>query len=168
MPSTNKIPHIVIGGLILFFLLRFLGLIQFGFFDFSIYLMIVGGFGFSIFYIGRIRPILLFISSVIFLMGIFMLILNSFVFTNESLAYFPASLFILGAGFLIIYIDNEIKKRFAYAAVVFFILSAVIFFLNRNFTPADFFSSLFTLLLDQWLIFSLIILLLFTFLANRK
>ncbi|MHC1739282.1 MAG: hypothetical protein AB9882_14850 [Ignavibacteriaceae bacterium] len=168
MPSTIKTPHIVIGGLILFFLLRFLGMIEFGFYDFTIFLMIISGFGFSIFFIGRTRPILLFISSLVFLLGIFQLILNSFVFTNESSVYFPVSLFTLGTGFLIIYIDNETKKGFAYAAAFFLFLSFVIFLLNRNFTPGDFFNSLFILLLDQWLVFILILLLLFTFLAKRK
>lgn len=168
MPSTIKLPHIIIGGLILFFLLRFLGIIEFGFYDFSIYLMIIGGFGSSIFYIDRHRPILLFISSLIFLTGIFLLILNSFVFTNESSAYFPVSLFILGSVFLILYIDNQMKKGFAYAAAVFILSGVVVFFLNRKFTPHHFFESLFTLLIDQWFIFILIILILFTFLAGRK
>ena len=168
MPLTVKTPHIVIGGLILFFLLRFLGLIDFSFYDFAIFLMIIGGFGFSIFLIGHNRPILLFISSFVFLGGIFQLILNSFVFSNESSVYFPVTLFTFGAGFLIVYLDNREKKGLAFASAFFLLFSFVIFLLNRDFTPGNFVSSLFTLLLDQWLIFILLLLLLFTFLAKRK
>jgi len=168
MHITNKLPHLIIGGLILIFLLRLLGLVGFGFYEFLIYSMIIGGFGFSVFTIGRNLPTFLFLYSLIFLTGIVMLIFNSFIFTNESSAFIPATLFIFGGCFIVLFIDNNQKKLFAYTSFALVTISFILILFIRRFSLVDLSNSFLTLIIEQWLIFALISILLIFLLANRK
>ena len=78
MTYSNKLPHIIIGAFILFFLLRLTGLISLSVFDLLIYIQIIGGFGFSLFFIGKGKPLFLFFSAFFFLTGITFFLFESF------------------------------------------------------------------------------------------
>ncbi|MDY0080345.1 MAG: hypothetical protein GX452_05520 [Ignavibacteriales bacterium] len=156
MTYSNKLPHIIIGAFILFFLLRLTGLISLSVFDLLIYIQIIGGFGFSLFFIGKGKPLFLFFSAFFFLTGITFFLFESFIFTSESKAFLPAVLFILGSGFLILFADNSQKRWYLLISFLLICTSLIILIIYRAVSLPAILFSFWMLLSEQWVIFILI------------
>jgi hypothetical protein len=73
---------------------------------------------------GRNQSVILFFGSSLFLTGLLLFLLSNFDFTSSREIVFPAILFILGIDFLMLFLDNTIRKSYL-AISVTAILSAI-------------------------------------------
>ena len=70
---------------------------------------------------GSNKKLNLFFGTVVFLSGIILFVINNFDFYNLSGILFPSVFFIIGIGFLMLFIDNPSDKRIITVAIIFLI-----------------------------------------------
>lgn len=146
------ISLIIIG---IFFLLRFFEIINTPFTEITSYVFIFYGlttvyFSFGTGYRGR-----LFFASFIFLSGIMMFVINYYEILNPSSAIFASILFITGAGFLILFVDNTSEKTFLYSGFFMLVISYLSISFLKDFIIVQTANNLSFLVLDYWPVFVL-------------
>lgn len=144
---------IIIG---IFFLLRFFEIINTPFTLIASYVFIFYGiadvyFSFGTGYRGR-----LFFASIIFLSGIMMFVINNYEILYPSSAIFPSILFITGAGFLILFIDNMNEKIFLYSGIFLTLISLLSITFLKDSAIIQTANNISMLVLDYWPVFVLL------------
>ena len=128
---------------------------------FIFYGIISAYFSFNTGYRGR-----LFFSSAIFLSGVLLFVINNFEIFDKSSLIFTAILFIIGASFIILFIDNTNERLFLYSGMALLILSysSAVFYNNLQIIKTA--NSLAELLMEYWPV--LLLLFGINILLNRK
>ncbi|MEI7812188.1 MAG: hypothetical protein WCJ01_07155 [Ignavibacteria bacterium] len=80
----------------------------------------------------------LFLGTAIFLTGIVLFVTQHFSIIQPGMLVFPSVLFILGAGFLMLFINNRLNIVFLSASLILIASSILSMFLVRRFTIFDF------------------------------
>jgi len=132
----------------------------------SAWLLMIYGFASVLVSLGSQRKGYLFISTVIFLVGIVLYISNQYMFLNPKALIFPSSLFIIGSAFLMLFIDDSSDKVFLYASGVLIFFALISVWFTRSFGIMKFVNSLSSIIIDYSPVF--IILIGISILVSRK
>lgn len=108
----------------------------------------------------------LFLGTTIFLTGVILFVVENYTIIQPSILVFPSVLFILGAGFLMLYIDDHLNRIFLYSALILIPLSVLSMLFVRRFAIFGLANRLAAGLADYYPVF--IILLGVYLLLNRK
>jgi hypothetical protein len=77
------------------------------------------------------RKVFLFLSTALFMTGVLLFILENFDVINPNILILPAIIFIFGAGFLILYLENFSNKIFLYNSLWLFLFSLIFIVVSR-------------------------------------
>lgn len=108
----------------------------------------------------------LFLGTAIFLTGVVLFVVENFTIIQPDILIFPSILFISGAGFLMLFLDDRLNKVFLYSSVILIPLSIISMLFIKRFTVFGLANRLASGLADYYPIF--IILLGVYLLLNRK
>lgn len=140
----------------IFYFLKFFSILNTPVTELVSYVFILYGIVTVYFSIGTgYRGRLLF-SSIIFLTGIMMYVINNYEILRPSSAVFVSVLFIAGTSSVILFIDNPKEKLFLYSGVLLLTISssAIVFFKESEIIKTA--NSLSNLVLDYWPVFLLL------------
>jgi len=144
---------------VLFYLLIFLGLSLllkfFGIIEFSIpeifsYALIFYGISLVYLSFGRNKKAALFVGTVIFLCGLVFFLINNFDFTEPEKLIIPSFMFISGAGFLMLFIDDIYNILLLVISVVFILLGVFSAFILGTVEASSYFISLWYIIQKYW------------------
>ena len=118
MIKINDLSLVIIIFAFLLILLSFLNILSTSFSDILSYLMIAVGLILVYSEIIRQNRVLIFLGSIIFLVGIFFLIIENFYVELNSNMSVPIILIFAGSGLLLVYITTSTKNIFFLASVI--------------------------------------------------
>lgn len=118
MIKINDLSLVIIIFAFLLILLSFLNILSTSFSDILSYLMIAVGLILVYSEIIRQNRVLIFLGSIIFLVGIFFLITDNFYVELNSNMSVPIILIFAGSGLLLVYITTSTKNIFFLASVI--------------------------------------------------
>lgn len=138
------------------FLLKFFQVISSPYTLLASYIFIFYGFTAAYFSFGTGYRGNLFFASIIFLSGIMMYVINNFEILQPSSAVFSSILFISGASFIVLYIDNIKERIFLYSGLLLMLISyfSITFFKNSDIVDTA--NRLSNLVIDYWPVFLLL------------
>ncbi|MGE5680384.1 MAG: hypothetical protein ACM34K_05830 [Bacillota bacterium] len=148
------------------YMLKLIGIISLSFNVLVSYAFLIYGIVSVYVSMGRHQRGGLFLGTAIFLTGVVLLIVENFTIIQPNILIFPSLLFITGAGFLMLFIDESGNKIFLYTALILIPLSILSMLFVRRFTFLGFANRLTANLADYYPVF--IILLGVYLLMNRK
>ena len=141
-------------------LLEFFGIINFSSGEIIGYALILYGISDVYLSLGRNRKYSLFFGTVFFLVGILLFVLNNFIVFWGPMLLLPTALFIPGAAYLMLYLDNPSNKRFPVIGIVLVTAGLIAIILNGQFNFTSFYNSLLKIATIYWQIVLLIALIL--------
>lgn len=147
------ISLIIIG---IFYLLRFLTIINAPITELISYVFILYGIVTVYFSLGTGFRGRLFFASIVFLSGVMMYVINNYEILKPSSAIFASILFITGSSFVILFIDNTKEKTFLYSGLLLLIISYSAATVFKNYEIIKAANSLSNLVLDYWPVFLLL------------
>ncbi|MFC2084508.1 hypothetical protein ACFLS9_05580 [Bacteroidota bacterium] len=100
--------------------------------------------------IGARRKGLIFFSVSVFLIGIILLVVRQFEILNTSNIILPATYFVLGSSFLLLYVDNFIEKYFLVAAIVFYLFCYLAIALYKKVEIIELANRITLTVIDYW------------------
>lgn len=130
--------------------LKFLGVIRISSIEILGFMMMIFGISYVFLSFGKNRKGLLFTSSVIFLVGVTVFLVNNFNFFNTSALLYPAAMFIFGISFLMVFIDGDTSLVYLIVSVAFFIMGVVITAIKGKLSLRVFFASLLEVAVSYW------------------
>lgn len=131
-------------------LLKITGIINIVYAELAAYILIFCGIGTVYVSMDRNKRNLLFVGAVSFLIGIELFITNNYDFVKLSNIILPSIFFILGASFLMLFI-NDLKNRLLLTISVIFLISGIFFFTKLGtFNFSDFFKSAWNITIKYW------------------
>lgn len=148
-------------------LLKAVGLIEFSITEYSGYVLVFYGIIVVINHFGKSERIALFGGTTIFLIGILLLTVSYFEFTNFSVLVVPSFLFISSAGFLVLFIEDFKYFIGVILSVLFFVLGMTIIFQTGRLEWARFTLSLWNVLSGYWAVIVVAIVIVFLY-SRRK
>lgn len=150
MFKSNSVIAYLIIFLALTLLLKFLGIINITYYELAGYVLIFYGVGIVYTSMGLNKKISLFLGVILFFTGLLIFVINNYDITKFSNIVLPSIFFILGAGFLVLFIDDYDNKLLAVISVIFFI-SGIFFFLKLGtFSFSDFIKSILSIITKYW------------------
>ena len=164
---TRQFTLILILILTLFvYLFKLTGILNISTSDIITYLFLVYGIASVYINLGQNRQGSLFFNTIIFLLGVVLFIVNHYKFMNLNNIIFPSILFISGAGFLMLFIDDFTKKIFLLVSAVLILLAIFAVWLSAEFAIFRFANSVSIIIWDYAPLF--LILIGVSILLNRK
>lgn len=125
--DKNKVTAFLIFFILISFLLRIFGIIDYSLTVISGYVLIFYGFTQAYSSFGRGEKAALFGGTVLFLAGIILFLSGSIDFPSPARMVIPSFMFIMGAGFLILFVDD-------YHNIILLIVSAAFLLLGVSAT----------------------------------
>ncbi len=89
-------------------------------------LLIIYGLVIVILNLGKNHIVKIFFSTILFYIGILLLVENLFEILDKGKIIFPSLLFILGGGFFMLFLDNPKEKIFLLTSIILFVISIVV------------------------------------------
>lgn len=116
-------------------------------------------YGFASVYISLARHLRgrLFMGTVLFLFGIILFVVHYYEFPGIGIIIFPSILFMLGAGFMMLYIDEAENRVFLIASAILIISSLIYIFFARHFAFFQFTYLISELVLDFYPVFIILL-----------
>jgi hypothetical protein len=111
---------------------------------------------------------LLFTGTVFFLVGLLLFLINNFEFINNREIIFPSMLFILGTGFLMLFLNNTSKKNFLLISLTFILSALIVTTLLGSITANLFINSIAKIAVKYWLVALVAMVLLIILHRERK
>ncbi|MBU2491991.1 MAG: hypothetical protein KJ571_05145 [Bacteroidetes bacterium] len=145
---------LIITGIL--FLLKFFEITNTSYTEIVSYILIIYGFVTAYFSLGTGSRGRLFFASAAFLIGIMFYVINNNEILNPDSAVFPSMLFITGACFIILFIDNTKERVFLYSGMLLLIISysSIVFFNNSIIIQTA--NKLSNIVLEFWPVFLLL------------
>lgn len=161
MIRLNNFAWLIILFVIVSTFLTILNVISLSFTNILAYSLLATGMALVYSEIIRQNKILIFLGSIIFLLGVFFLISENFdVHLKEGMSL-PIIMIFTGAGMQLLYISTPNKKSFLAISVILLAAGLTFFILNSNLNLGSFFHSLIAILKFFWpVLFILIFLIL--------
>lgn len=131
-------------------ILKLVGLINISFTELAGYLLIFYGIGTVYTSMGRNKKKLLFLGVVSFFVGLVLFVMNNYDITKFSNIILPSIFFILGAGFLVLFIDEYGNKLLAAISIIFFVSGLFFFSKLGTFSVSDFAKSVLSITIKYW------------------
>lgn len=148
------------------FLLTYFGVIDVDVHDILSFGLMSYGIVSVYFALGTHRRGHLFISTILFMLGVIIYVVNHYNFINPNSVILPAMLFITASGFLMLYIDESNNRVFLISAIVLLAAFGFYIWLGRNIRIFSFANTVAGVLLDYYPF--VIILVGIIILLNRK
>ncbi len=138
----NDLALLIVLFIVISFLLSFFGIISLTLMDTLSYSMLIVGI--SLVYGETIRQnrILVFLGSVIFLLGVYFLVSGNFNLTLGEGMSLPIILIFAGSGLLVLHISTSTKMIFLLLSVLFLSAGLTLFIVNSHLKVGSFFQSL--------------------------
>ena len=114
------------------------------------YVFIFFGLSYAFNTFGQKRQGLLFTSTVIFLVGLILFIISKFEIVQPSHLLLPSTFMIIGIGFLIVWIDGEMKNQILVLSIGFIFAGIILTVLKGNITLRSFSVSLVDMTVKYW------------------
>jgi hypothetical protein len=148
------------------FLLSGIGILNFSSVEILCFALIIAGMGLVYIGFGDKADLFVFSGTVLFLVGIVLLIILSFEVIIENTAYVLIILLISAVGFFMIYINRPSRKINVLISLLLFISSAVLILTRTKFEPTGFVHAIIPLLNIYWPV--IVIFLLLVILLKKK
>ena len=145
------------------FILSVMGVLDFSAIDILCLLLIVAGIGFVYIGLGDKVDVIVFLGTVLFLIGTLLLTILNFEVKIENAAYVTIALLILAAGFLMIYINGPSRKLNILISLLLFISASILILVQAKFDLSRFVQAILPMLNIYWpviIIFFLLVILL--------
>lgn len=149
----EKHQYIITNLLALLFLLVFLkitGIIHIQNIELLGYVFIFFGLSYAFNSFGNNRKGLLFTSTVVFLFGVILFIFSSFEILQPSHLVLPAILMIIGIGFLMVWLDGEMKNQVLILSMIFIFLGIILTIMKGSITFRSFIMSFADMTTKYW------------------
>ena len=146
-------------------LLKITGIVNLNNIELLSYLFIFFGLSYTFNSLGNNRRGLLFISTVIFLIGLVLFIISNFEIQRLSGLIVPSSLMIIGIGLLMTYIDGNHVTPLFILSLLLIVAGIIITITHGGITMSSFFSSCIGIMGKYW---SVLLIFLGVFLLFRK
>lgn len=166
MKINQSITNLVLILGIILYALRFTGIIDVPLILLSAWILMVYGFTAVLVTLGTQRKGFLFISTSMFMTGVVLYVSHNYMFLNPNALVFPSSLFIIGSGFLMLFIDDTTSKIFLYSSGILIFFAFISIWLSRSFGIMRFVTTLSSIVIDYSPVF--LILIGISILMNRK
>lgn len=166
MKSSQNITKVILILGIILYTLKLMGIIGLSWLYLSSWLFMVYGFTAVVVTLGTQRKAFLFVSTIIFMLGIVLYVSTEYLFLNPKALIFPSSLFIIGSAFLILFIDDTSNKIFLYSSGLLIAFALISVWVTKSFGIMKFINSLSFLIIDYSPVF--LILIGISILMNRK
>jgi hypothetical protein len=168
MLKNHSIITYLLIFLVLSILLKICGIIDVGFSELAGYAFIFYGIGNVYTSMGRNKKKLLFIGAVSFLVGVALFITSKYDFLKLSNIVLPSIFFILGTGFLVLFIDDLSNNLFLAISVIF-LISGIFFFTKLGtFNLSDFLKSTLSISMKYWPVIIIVTALILLLKKNSK
>lgn len=164
--SRQLIVNLILFLVLIAFLVKYFGIIEFDANDIIAFGLMSYGIVSVYFSLGTHRRGHLFINTVLFLIGIVVYVLNHYNFMSAREVILPAILFLIGSGFLMLFIDDSTNRVFLISAIVLLVSFGLYVWFGRTIRILSFANRFTGILLDYYPIF--IILAGIIILLNRK
>ena len=139
--------------LLLLVFLKISGIMHIQNIEFLGYVFICFGLSYSFSSFGKNRPGVLFTSTIIFLIGLILFVLSNFEILQPSHLVFPATLLIIGIGFLMVWIDGDLKNSALILSFLFLASGIITIAVKGGLTFRSLFISLLNLSVKYWPVF---------------
>lgn len=161
--KLNYLVAITIALIIIFLLLSFLNVFSVNFSEIISYLLILTGIYFVYVETTKQNRLMIFIGSILFLLGTFFIIVKNFnLQTNKRIAI-PLILIFSGAGLLIVYITTSAKKTVLIISALLLSAGLSLFMFQSRFGIDSFIKSVLPVLNFLWPVFIILIVLIIIF-----
>jgi hypothetical protein len=161
MNKSQPILTYTLSFLILAVIFKIIGLLNLNNEEILAYTFIFYGISSVYLSLGRDKKFRIFLGTVVFLIGIILFVLNNFDINNISKIIFPSILFILGIGFLMLYLDNINDKAMLYISLIFILTALVYSITIGSMKLGLFIYSIHHVILKYWIV-AIIALIIFT------
>jgi hypothetical protein len=145
---------LIITGLLSF--LKMIGSISMGYNEILGIGFVIFGFATVSVNLGKYKRGLLFLSAGIFVLGVIFIVVNNYEIYVTNNLVFPSILIIIGAGLLILFIDNTKEKVFLYSAFLVMLLGVFSSYRIDIFSVSSIANSIGIVFVDSWQIFLII------------
>jgi hypothetical protein len=159
--KLNDLALILILLIIVSFVLSAFNLISFSFPNILSYSLLVSGIALVYTEIIRQNRLLVFLGSVIFLVGVYFLITENFILNFGDAVYIPLILIFGGAGLLMLYISTATQKIFLYISIIFLSAGTTIIITNSHWELKTFFLSISPVFNFLWPVLIIFVILVF-------
>ena len=157
--KLNDIAIVIVMFIIVSLFLSFLNILSISFQDILSYSLITIGISLVYSEVIRQNRFLIFLGSLIFLTGIFFLIIENFdVHINEGMSL-PIILIFSGSGLLMVHISTSTKKIFLMVSLILLSAGLALFIVKSNWSSSLFIQSLLSVVNFLWPVAILIIIL---------
>jgi len=159
--KLNDITIVIIIFIIISFLLSVLNIVSISFLDILSYSLITIGISLVFSEVMKQNRFLIFVGSIIFLVGIFFIITENFdVHIKEGVSLAIILLF-SGSGLLVVFISTSTTKIYLLASFILLSTGLILFLINSNWKIGSFIQSLFPVANFLWPIVLIIVVLFF-------
>jgi hypothetical protein len=148
--DKNKVTAFLIFFLLISFLLRIFGIIDYSLTVISGYVLIIYGFTRVYSAFGNQEKAALFGGTVLFLVGIILFLSGSVDFPTPARMVIPSFMFIMGTGFLILFIDDYYNIVLLIVSAAFLLLGISATILWGNINPASFIDNIGVVTIRYW------------------
>lgn len=157
--KLNDIAIVIVMFIIVSLFLSFLNILSISFQDILSYSLLTIGISLVYSEVIRQNRFLIFLGSLIFLTGIFFLIIENFdVHINEGMSL-PIILIFSGSGLLMVHISTSTKKIFLMVSLILLSAGLALFIVKSNWSGSSFIQSLLSVSNFLWPVAILIIIL---------
>lgn len=162
----NDLALVIILFIALAFIFSFLGIITLSLTGIISYSLLI--IGISLVYSESLRQnrLSVFFGSIIFLLGVYILVSENYILNLSESISVPTILFFAGSGLLVIHISTSTKIIFLILSVLFLSAGTTLFIINSHFRISSFIQSVLLILNILWPL--LIVLGIFVFLMRGK
>jgi hypothetical protein len=154
--KTNSVILYLIILILASVFLRITGIISFTSIELLSWIFMLTGITGVLYSFGLDRKGLLFISSTAFLVGIIIFINSRFDLEDTRMLLFPSVLFVIGIGFLLLFLDDTSLRVFGIISLLFLTAGVIYMMFLRDFVFTGFFISFWNLLKSYWFVLILV------------
>jgi hypothetical protein len=161
--KTITLSILLTAFLLVMFLLSGIGVLQFSAIEILCLLLIVAGIGLAYIGLGDKADVVVFLGTVLFLIGTLLLTILNFEVKIENNAYLPIVLLISAVGFLMIYINGPSRTLNVFISLLLFISASTLILIQTKFELGGFVQAILPVLSIYWpaiIIFILLVILL--------
>ncbi len=168
MANRHSILSYALSFLLLAYVIKLLGFIDFSTLEIFAYTFIFYGISQVYLSMGNDKKLALFVGSAIFLLGVEFFLIDNFDINSTSSIIFPSALLILGISSLMLFLDNTSDKAIMFISLIFILLGIIYSTNVGSMRFGNFFDALFQLFTRYWLIFILALVIIFIISREKK
>ncbi|MFO7447665.1 MAG: hypothetical protein R6W90_14965 [Ignavibacteriaceae bacterium] len=155
--NSNSLSIYLLSIFVILLLLRITGLLEFSIIELSGYVLIFYGAAAVFKSLGREKQVSLFSGTIIFFAGLLLFLSANFDFPSVSSLILPAFLFIIGAGFFMLFIDEPSNAVLFIAAAAFILMGIAFTILMGTLEIGSFLKSVWIVTKQYWIVLVIVL-----------